>query len=101
MKNVIKGSLVAALFVGVFAGPTITVATPALANEATLFVTGPGYVKNVYRDGFFDRYGVWHLWRDAREARDFQYRFRDRFIDEDHDIVGNRLDAYPAHTFRN
>ncbi len=102
LRSPLASSLITAVLLGAFAAaPVMTAATPAMANEATLFVVGPGYVQHVYRDGFFDRYGVWHLWRDAYQARDFQYRFRDRFIDEDHDVIPNRFDALPAHSYRN
>jgi hypothetical protein len=66
--------------------------SPAAAQDAFSFSFSVGDVDTAYRNGYYDRSGRWHNWRDAREAREFRGRYASRYRDTDRDGVPNAYD---------
>ena len=66
--------------------------SPVAAQDAFSFSFSAGDVDMAYRNGYYDRGGRWHTWRDPREAREFRGRYASRYRDMDHDGVPNAYD---------
>jgi hypothetical protein len=100
-----KKLLMAAVFAGTVAGFGIATTQPAAARDAFSFSFNTGDVAIAYSDGYWDNNRRWHKWRNAREAREYRARYRDRYYhdrrdrfanqgwrDQDRDGVPNRYD---------
>jgi hypothetical protein len=66
--------------------------SPVAAQESFGFSFSIGDVDMAYRNGYYDRRGRWHTWRDPREMREFRSRYASRYRDMDYDGVPNRYD---------
>lgn len=93
---------------------TAAISMPAFADDAFKFSFDVGNVRLGYSDGYWDTGHHWHAWRNAREAREFQSRYHDRYVgdkhtrfknagwrDNDGDGIPNRLDDHPNNPRRN
>jgi hypothetical protein len=74
------------------AAAVLSVTTPMSAADAGLSFD-PATVRFGYADGYWDNDHRWHGWPNAREAREFHRRFRDR-------IYGYRHTRYPNDGWR-
>lgn len=99
--------------IGAAAIAVMSAAAPSFADDAFRFSFDVGNVRLGYTDGYWDNSHKWHAWHNAREAREFQARYHDRYVadkhsrfknagwrDSDGDGIPNRLDDHPNNPHR-